>query len=131
MAEARAAEVLLKALEQDNADIGEYPRAYLLWLARDLAAALNSGGALGGSFASRVRTVCANLPRPHNWALRTRFCSREVSVDEICAMDADAWASAQQREQKKEGHQRRLRQRTVCLFLPHAHLRRLTPFHRS
>ena len=46
MAEARAAEVLLKALEQDNADIGEYPRAYLLWLARALAAALHSGGAL-------------------------------------------------------------------------------------
>lgn len=112
--EARAAGVLLKALEQDNPDLAEYPHAYLYWLARELAATLKSGvGALEGNFPSRVRHVCFNFPKPHNWELRTRFCSRAITAAELCAMQREAWASAQQRSEKKEGHARRLRQRTV------------------
>ena len=81
-----AEQLLLRALEENNPDLAEYPRAHMARLAAALAAALSS---VAGprAYASRVRSVAYNL-RSHNHELRRRVCAELVAPAEVAAMPA-------------------------------------------
>ena len=106
----RAAGLLLAALEHSNPDLPEYPDVYLRWLAASLAAALAQREPHSG-FAARVRSLCFNL-KAHNHELRRRLCARELSPDEVCAMDKASMANAALKAERQAAAEKQMRQRT-------------------
>ena len=106
----RAAALLLAALEHSNPDLPEYPDVYLRCLAASLATALARRESRSG-FAARVRSLCFNL-KSHNHELRRRLCARELSPDELCAMDKASMANAALKAERKATAEKQMRQRT-------------------
>ena len=107
-----ACAALLKALESKNPHLEEYRPAYLRWLARGLASELARTQS-GANFARSVRSLCFNLSQPHNHATRLRFCARELSPRDVCAMGSAEWASAEMRAQRSAAEERGFRRRVV------------------
>ena len=95
-----AEQLLLRALEENNPDLAEYPRAHMARLAAALAAALSS---VAGprAYASRVRSVAYNL-RSHNHELRRRVCAELVAPAEVAAMPAASLATDALRQEREE-----------------------------
>jgi DNA-directed RNA polymerase subunit M/transcription elongation factor TFIIS len=106
-----AAAALTKALEAKNPDLDEWRPAYMRWLASELASELAK--TQSATFARSVRSLCFNLAQPHNHATRVRFCARELSPCDVCAMGSAEWASAEMRAQRDAAEERGFRNRVI------------------
>ncbi|KAL1518403.1 hypothetical protein AB1Y20_002697 [Prymnesium parvum] len=99
---------LLRALEEANPAAEEYPRAFLLELARMIRESLATRARADG-LASLVRSLCFNLKS--NPQLAAAVCAERLSPQALCAMDAAEWAPEELRRERAAAAARGLRLR--------------------
>ena len=109
MAAASSDDLLLRALEEGNPDLEEYPRDFLACIARLLAEGLAATLREGEGLPARVRSLCFNLRA--NQPLRRQVCAELISPHQLCEMDQSEWASSELQSERQEAAKRQFRSR--------------------
>ena len=100
---------LLRALEEGNPELAEYPQEFLSSLADLLATSLAAILQNNENFPSRLRSLCFNLRA--NQHLRRQVCAETISPRELCEMGPSLWASTQLQSRREVTAQKQLRSR--------------------
>ena len=106
----KAAPLLLRAIEKDFPQLDEYTTEYLTCVAHRIAQHLGKTHTKNQkAFAAAVRTLCYNLPQPHNLDKKIKICANLLPISVVSA-DSAFWVSPETRARELERAERKRKQ---------------------